>query len=135
MATKKAAGAPPTVAEYLAGQIDMSEKTQREIAAEIGYDRPNILTMLKQGTTKIPLNKVAPLARALGVDPAYFIRVVLREYLPDMWDAIQECLGGGIATKNEAAMLAVIRDATKNSNPAMDTARANELRRWAKSLE
>lgn len=56
----------PTIAEYLAVQISLSEKSQREIAAEISYENPNVITMFKQGQTKVPMNKVGPLAKALG---------------------------------------------------------------------
>ena len=62
----KKAGAGMSVAEFIAAQIAMSDKTQREIALALGYDKPNIITMFKQGLTKIPLNKVAPLARVGG---------------------------------------------------------------------
>ena len=33
--------------------INASGKTQRQIALELGYDRPNMVTMFKQGTKKI----------------------------------------------------------------------------------
>ena len=38
-----------TVAEYLAKMIEISEKTQKRIAHEVGYTRPNVLSMMKQG--------------------------------------------------------------------------------------
>ena len=53
-----------TVAEYIEQQIALSEKSQKDIAAEIGYDKPNVLSMIKQGQTKLPVNKVGPLAKA-----------------------------------------------------------------------
>lgn len=135
MPVKPRSGAtPPTVAEFLTNMLEMSESTQKEIAAALGYEKSNIITMFKQGHTKVPLGKVKALAHALNVDPAYLIRLVIREYHPDMWSAIEECLGGGLATDNEREILEEIRGVTGNSNPKMDPQRRTELRRWAKTL-
>ncbi len=60
-----------TVAEFLADKIGAIDKTQREIAEACGFDNPNIITMFKNGHTKLPINRIAPLAKALDVDHAY----------------------------------------------------------------
>ena len=60
-----------TVAQYLTIKINESGKTQKEIATEIGYDAANVITMLKQGITKLPLNTDGPIAGQLNVDPAF----------------------------------------------------------------
>ena len=36
-------------------------KTQREIATEIGYDKPNMISMFKTGEAKVPLCKIPAL--------------------------------------------------------------------------
>jgi transcriptional regulator with XRE-family HTH domain len=120
------AGALPKVAEYLNVQLDLSPKTQREIALEIGYERPNIITMFKQGLTKVPITKIAPLARALGVDPAYFLRIAMNEYMPDTLEAIEQVFGA-IVTANEAEIIEVIREATQGKNPRIATSAQREI--------
>jgi hypothetical protein len=70
--------------------INASEKTQRQIAYEIGYDRPNIITMFKQGTTRLPVDKVALLAVSLNADPIELLRLWLEEYEPQMLAAIEQ---------------------------------------------
>lgn len=47
-----------SMARYLTKQIDALSgiKNQREIAAEIGYDKPNMISMFKRGETKVPLD-------------------------------------------------------------------------------
>ena len=40
-------------------------KTQAQIAAEAGYPNPNMITMIKQGTSKVALDRVPALAKAL----------------------------------------------------------------------
>lgn len=82
-----------TVAEYLSVQIDACGKSQKEIAEEVGFPKANMLTMMKIGTTKIPVHRVPALARSLGVDPARFMRMVLEEYQPAILEAIEDALG------------------------------------------
>lgn len=69
--------------------INETPKTQRELAAKLGYERPNIITMFKQGTTRLPAGKVALLAEATGEDPVELIRMWLEEYEPDLLAAIE----------------------------------------------
>jgi hypothetical protein len=82
-----------TVAEFLAQEIERCGKTQTQIGLEAGYLRPNIITMLKQGSSKVPIRKVPALAKALGVEPALFLRVVLNEYQPEMLATLESVLG------------------------------------------
>lgn len=105
----RGATAEPTLSELLREYIDASPKTQREIAAEIGYDHPNVISMLKQGHMKLPLDKAPAMAAALDVDKATLLNDVLREYHPKAYIAILQCLGP-ILTDNEAALVACARD-------------------------
>ncbi len=42
-------------AQMLARAIDESDLTQREIADRVGVNHPNVLSMMKQGLTRVPL--------------------------------------------------------------------------------
>jgi transcriptional regulator with XRE-family HTH domain len=44
-------------------------KTQAEIASEAGFANANMMTFLKNGRNKVPLDRVPSLAQALEVDP------------------------------------------------------------------
>ncbi len=46
--------------------VNESEKTQTDIADQIGYTNQNMITMFKRGVTRVPEDKVVPLAIALG---------------------------------------------------------------------
>ena len=101
-----------TVAKYLEQQLAVCGKSQREISIEIGYANPNIMTMFKTGATKIPLTKVGPLATALGVDPAFMLRLVINEYMPETWEAIEGILGkDNLMTDQDRSVAAVAREA------------------------
>jgi transcriptional regulator with XRE-family HTH domain len=103
--------ATKTVAEYLTAQIDLCGKSQLQIAREVGFEKPNIITMLKQGKSKVPISRVGKLAKALGVDPWYLYQLAMGEYEPDTWAAIEnEVLRGQpVLTENEKEILGLLR--------------------------
>lgn len=111
---------PKTVAEYIDWQVNLCGKPQKQIAEEAGFQKPNIITMFKQGTTKVPLEKVGKLAKALEVDPVHLLKMCLREYLPDTYAEIEKMFGQPILTKNELDLIEVIR-AAKVTNPKVRT--------------
>ena len=94
-----------TVASYLEIQIAVSEISQKDIATAIGYDKPNVITMIKQGKTKLPLNKVGPLAKVLGIDPVHLLRLAMSEYHPDTWLAINHIIGRWLVTDGEMTII------------------------------
>jgi transcriptional regulator with XRE-family HTH domain len=99
-----------TVAEYLTEQIRLSGKTQHEIAQEAGFNKPNIISMFKKGETKLPLSKVGLMAKALGVDPVVLFRMVMNEYEPQTWQAIEETvLHQPVLTANEIEIIELLR--------------------------
>lgn len=123
-----------SVAEFLAGQIALSGMQQNDLAKELGYDKPNIITMFKKGMTKLPLNKVGPMAKALHIDPVHLLRRVMQEYYAESWSAIEEILAAPPITSNEAEILAVIR-LVNNGDPAIGSDEQRKaLAAWAKNL-
>ena len=106
----------PTVAEFLADRLASSDKTQREVAVECGFESSNIITMFKQGQTKLPLNRVGPLAKALDVDPAHLLRLVLLEYLPNTWETIENVMQSTVLTSNELEMVRAFREVTGDND-------------------
>lgn len=127
-----------TVAEYLAHQLRVCGMTQKQVAEAAGFPNPNVISMMKRGQTKVPLDKVPALARALGVDPAHFLRIVMLEYTPENWKAVQEALGF-VLSRNERELIEGLRIATGNTDPRIDptclagigkSAGARRIRRW-----
>ncbi len=105
-----------TVAEFITHQIRISGKPQVEIARELGYPKPNIITMFKQGKTRIPLDKVGPLAKALEIDPALLLKKVMGEYMPDTLAALQSVLDGLQLTQNERELIDAYRQVAKGKD-------------------
>lgn len=99
----------PTVAVYLTRAIAASGKLQREIAQDLGYDHPNVVTMIKQGKTKLPINKIGPIAKALDLDPMELLQIAMAEYMPDTWDAIKDIISSTSLSADERRLLIAYR--------------------------
>ncbi len=105
-----------TVAEFIDHKIRQSGKSQVEIARELGYDKPNIITMFKQGKTRIPLDKIGAIARSLEIDPALLLRKVMGEYMPDTLAALESILEGLSLTQNERELIDSYRRFSADKN-------------------
>lgn len=102
-------------ARHLAEAIENSYKSQREIAQEAGFTHANILSMMKSGDSKVPINRIPKLAAALGIAPSPFINVALHEYHPELHAVLTEQYGIGL-TYNQRLMLDVL-DETEQVTP------------------
>ena len=60
------------------------KKSQLEIASEAGFANPNMVAMIKNGSTKLALDRVPSMARALDCDPAYLLRLTLEQAVGDI---------------------------------------------------
>jgi transcriptional regulator with XRE-family HTH domain len=74
---------------YFTQAIDASGLTQREVARRAGFAKPNVISMMKHGGTKIPIARIPDLARALDVDPREFLATAMEEYQPEIWKVIR----------------------------------------------
>jgi len=133
-------------------------RNQDEIAELTGFARSNVLTMIKQGRTKMPLDKIEAFSKACGCGPEKLMRTALKEYQPAVAKLISEIykfpLFEGadeiIQVFNDAMMEALIeakkehRDAAENPGQAaqalrlsaeldMDASKVNELKRFVKT--
>lgn len=59
------------------------------IAEEAGFEAPNIVTLIKQGKAKLPMDRVGTMTRALEADPVELRHICLEEYQPATWRAVK----------------------------------------------
>jgi hypothetical protein len=109
-----------SVAEYISWQIHLCGKSQIAIAQETGFEKPNIITMIKQGKTKLPLDKIGKFAKAIEVDPVHLLKLCMSEYWPDTWVEMQKIVGQPILTLNEMEILETVRQSNV-INPKLRT--------------
>lgn len=120
------------VARFLDKHIDqVVNRSHREIAQAAGWTQSNMVTMIKKGDAKLPLDRVVPLARAIGVDPMFLFRMALEQFMPD--DETTARMLEFICTENEVEILGIVREASGNSDPKInDRQRAAVTEAFAK---
>lgn len=123
------------IAIYLSSQIDAlkGEKSQREIAADLGYASSNIISMFKSGQTRVPLDKIPDFARVLHVDPAHLFRLAMEQYWPDRHDSLNSILGNTV-TKNEAQGIVAAQRAVFDDDPAWDGEEREKISNFLQGL-
>ena len=117
-------------AEYIKTQLDKTRLSQSRISEEMGFKTPNLLTMIKQGSIKIPIYKIPKLAEILKINPAKLLSMALKEYNPKTYTAIKSVFGYPI-TETETKILAKLQE--NNSYNAIDT--LEELQDYLDKLE
>jgi hypothetical protein len=95
--------------EYFTQRVAESGFTNNEMAEALGYSKPNVISMIKKGDMKLPVNKVSAAARKLGVDPVFMLEKVLLETAPELWDALREVVGNRMITENEMNLIEYVR--------------------------
>jgi hypothetical protein len=100
----------PTVAEYLARAIHICGKPRAQIAKEAKIDSTPFVSMMKSGTAKLPLARIALMAKAVEVPVEELLRLCLQEYEPDLWKTMQD-EGLLAVTEDERNMLCAWRSA------------------------
>ena len=96
-----------------------ARSTQAEIATKAGFTNANVMSMLKAGSIRLPLDRVQPLARALEVDPSYLMLLALEQMVGDTdAQAIVAILSGAV-TANEHAWIEALREASGMADPPL----------------
>ena len=107
-----------SIAETVIWLMERSPKTDEEIARELGYETPVILTMWRNGIVKVPIEKIPALARALNVDAGNLLTRALHDYAPTVLAVLEETFDF-MATPNEREWVKVIRHLSGDSDPRM----------------
>ena len=94
-------------------------KTQTQIAAEAGFVQPNMLAMIKNGSNKLPLDRVPGLARALEYDAGALFLMAMEQLRDDTTAQTVRDIFGTVVTRNEVAWIEEIRKASGNTDPGL----------------
>ncbi|WP_348657499.1 helix-turn-helix transcriptional regulator, partial [uncultured Sulfitobacter sp.] len=103
-------------------------KSQLEIATEAGFINVNMMSLLKSGKSKVPLDRVAALAKALEVDPRLLFRMAIQQSSYETTSEVIDEIFGTIVSRNEVVWLEALRDASDHKDPALTTRSRAALR-------
>ena len=80
-----------------------------DMRSALDYPRPNVIAMMRMGTMRVPANKALIAADLLKRDPVFLLSKVIAENDPALWDAISAVMGEYLMTKNELALINMVR--------------------------
>lgn len=81
-----------------------------DLQHHLGLPSPNVISMMKKGTMRLPIQYATKVANYLEIDKMAFLRKVVEENDPTLWDAVQEATGSLVSlSENEAKFLKVVR--------------------------
>lgn len=112
------------IAQLISDRIEELKgyKLQREIASQAGYNNPNMIALIKKGDAKVALDRIPRLAEALEVEPSMLMRLAFEQfYEKETADEFFRLMSRGGVTRNEQKILDVIREASGNTDPPLDT--------------
>ena len=103
-------------------------KSQIVIATEAGFANPNMVAMIKNGATKLALDRVPGLAAALECDAKHLFQLAIEQTWGSTSARAIDEIFNTIVTKNEVAWLDEIRDASGRTDPALTLRLRSALR-------
>jgi transcriptional regulator with XRE-family HTH domain len=109
------------VAHYIDLQLEAirPQKTQAQVADEAGFPQRNLLSMIRSGQTRLPLERIRGLAKALEINQNHLFRLALQEYQPHIKELFDEA-GQQAISKYERQLLEVWRQATGDEDPPVE---------------
>lgn len=102
-------------------------KTQADIATAAGFPNRNMLSMIKTGDTKLPVDRVPALAKALDCDAAMLFKLCLEQQDSSLAEVVDEIFGT-VVSQNEILWLKEIREASDHSDPFLTTKAKRAIR-------
>lgn len=88
-----------------------SVKSQADIAREAGFVNVNMMSIIKSGGTRLPIDRVPALAKALDVDPRRLLQLAVEQWVGGTAARTFDEIFGTVVTLNEIAWLMEVRAA------------------------
>jgi hypothetical protein len=92
--------------------------TDLQLANAIGYDKGLVVLMIKNRSMRLPINKAPALARALSLEPADVLRLVLTEQAPELLATFDEVFDPLKLTRTEVNLVKHLRRLTAGRQSA-----------------
>ena len=98
-----------TLIEVITERQVAQNLTDEVLGTAVGFERPSIMSMIKTGAIRFPLNKIPALAQALELDAANLLVIAIKESAPDLLDLMEEVWGPRDLTPEERRLVQACR--------------------------
>ena len=125
MTEKHKISASSLIQEHLAE----SPYSLNEVALLSGFQRPEVLEGILRADFRVPLDKVLPLAKALGCDEKLLFKLVMSSWFgADFVKTIEEVFGGKSLSETENGWIGFLREFHSENVPELTTQMRRRLR-------
>lgn len=107
------------VRELIATQVKYLGTGAGQIAEALGYANKNVLSMLKSGAMKLPLDKLAIAASVLKLDKVFLTRCWSAEANIDVISIVEDLAERPAITANEASLILTLREVSRGMDVDM----------------
>ena len=116
------------LAEWLNKNLrNLTDLTNDELATKLGYTQPNIVSMWVTGRTKVPLEKLLPLAQVMDVDYSFLLPLWVEQYAgKDAYIELMRTLQRAVS-EDEAELVKSIRKITKGRKVKITAAQEKQI--------
>lgn len=94
--------------------IEMSGLANVDIADKLGFSQQTMVSMIRRGKIKMPVDRVEQFAKIIGTDPANLMRRVLAEDAPHVYSMLKNN-GSDFYSKDEDAVVKAVREANPDT--------------------
>lgn len=94
-----------TIAALITAYQAESGATDEQVAIRLGYDKGNIVTLIKRDAMSLPQGKVESLAEVTGVDTGRVLELWLRERNPELLKLLQSIWASSTLTPSERRLV------------------------------
>lgn len=93
------------------GELGLSNA---ELASVLGYDKPNVIAMMRTGKMRMPIQHVQPLAHALDLPARELFEALMRESLPLVLEVMKAVYDPMELTTPEVNLIKYLRRGAKD---------------------
>jgi hypothetical protein len=86
--------------------------TDAELGNALGFEKPNVITLIKTGVMRMPLSKVPALAQALNLPASELLETLMRDTMPEVFEVIQQVYQPMVLTDTESRLIKHLRGLT-----------------------
>ena len=117
------------IARFIQEHAERSCYSYEEIALLCGFKTSDMIHAFTRGERKVPLDKVAPLAEALGCDRnQLFVHALKSWFSPELFNQLEECFGTRQESKAERGWIAALREIFGGEVPELTGKMRSRLR-------
>jgi hypothetical protein len=109
-----------SVRELISTQIELLGLKNPTVADALGYPNASIVSMLKNGTMKLPMDKVGRAAHALKLDPIFLARIWDSENGFGLIKFVEGVTGQVALTENEHRLIMALRSVDRGVDVNME---------------